>query len=160
MELAGIYYIKLWEGKGINPLYNSNGNIESILNTGDTYTIDNCQEIKFNYSIILNRNAKKAFSYNLEFFIYDLTDVNIDQILKFKQSIYGWYPEIYFYNNDRRFLNSPLSFDNSETPNNSNSFKASFSNVVPTRGELTKVDPITCEGIGCWIIENTFIVQI
>lgn len=44
MEQAGIYKITLYENKGVSILYNSDGSIYSLENTGDTIEITNEQK--------------------------------------------------------------------------------------------------------------------
>jgi len=158
-EQAGIYKINLYENKGLNLIYNDDGYIESITTTGQTISLTNCQEIKMDVEQVRNKNNKLSFIYNLEYFIFDLTFDKIDEILNLKSSIYGWMPELYFYNNNRKFVNEPLKYNNSELPNTSNSFTIKLFNVVPTTERFQNSVDKSGEGIGFWVIEDDFIVQ-
>ncbi len=159
MQQAGVNNITLYENKGLKTLYNIEGNIESITTTGQTLTINNYSQIKFKIEPQRDRNNTLVYNYILDYLLYDLTIVNINQVLDIKRSIYGFMPEIYYNNGDRVFINIPLIFEKNETPNNSNHFKISIQNRIPTKQKPITVSPIEGEGIGFWIIENTFIVQ-
>lgn len=158
MEQAGVYKIDLYEGKGINILYNNLVYVESVINSGLVYEIVNNDNIAFSVNRIRTNNNKLGYSYNLDYYIYNLTSESLDKIESLKSSIYGWYIKLHFYDGSIRFVNKLMVFQPQENERN-NYFKINLQSRVTNESKLLVFEQIEGEGIGYWIIEDTFVVQ-
>jgi hypothetical protein len=137
MEQAGIYKITLYENKGVSILYNSDGSIYSLENTGDTIEITNEQKPFMNITPNRSRNNKLSFTYNLNFNIYKISKTVTAEINQLKKSVYGWLAKINYYNQDIKFLNTPLFFDSSNINNNSaNYYPITLNNRTSSKQKL------------------------
>lgn len=159
MEQAGVYRIDLYERKNLNISYDSGGDIENIFTDGEILAIENRQIPVFSYRPEKTNNGEVGKIYTIRWFMYDISSTSLQEIANLKQSPYGWSPEIYFYNGQRKFIDAPFIFSGSTTPDNSNSFKINIANKAPYTDNMQAVTPIEGEGIGYWFVEADFVVQ-
>lgn len=131
-EQAGIYRLVLYENKDLGVVYNQDGSVQSLSNSGDVIEIENSDENTVGLGMTLtpkkSANNKLKYKHSITWSQFGLD--NSDVINTLKCSIYGWIPEIEFYNNKKSVLLNPIKFIESSINNNvSNSYEIALDNV-------------------------------
>lgn len=108
---AGTNNITLYENNELTFRFHDDtdrNKISALVTSGETIEIENDQRPAFNFEVLTNRNNRIMFSYELEWYIFDLTIESLEEIQTIKESIYGWCPLIEYYDGTRKFYNVPM----------------------------------------------------
>lgn len=148
---AGVNKIWLYEDNNLSFFYHDDtdlNKISALTTSGQTIEIDNCKEIEFDFDIIIGRNYKALYDYEIKFNRWELTIDTIEEIETIKESIYGWKVLILFYDGTYKFYDVPF-FCSEDAPievQESMVFQLTMSNRVPTTKKHLNYETIATLG--------------
>jgi hypothetical protein len=133
VEQSGIQLIELYENIGIVLLKDSEGNIESIVNSGRILTLNDCDNHLLNYTDeqILGSNNRIVHNYKLGFWVF-----NFDSFTELAElnTFFGWLPVITFKNGQKKLIKSPVFLPDEFQYNEANTqtYVLELTSQVPT----------------------------
>jgi len=139
MEQSGIYRIDLYENNGIQYVYQQDElEIYSVITSGEIISLTQCENNNLNFidkEVGKGRNLKHE--YEIAFYDYDLTDDTLDNI-ETLNNINGWIAVLYFRKQEKRILQVPLFFNQTELDIN----KTHYFEISLKTQQLTEKVPI------------------
>lgn len=132
---AGLYKLTLYEAKEIGIVYNSSGELVSIVNSGEILSFDTENNTEFADALESAFNNLVRNDYSIEFKLFGLDQISIVEQLN--NSIYGWVPVFEFMDTQDKALIVPFfGVSDGVKTNTSHSYKISLKPRKNTNVEL------------------------
>jgi uncharacterized protein (TIGR02145 family) len=143
-EQSGIEKIVLYENIDLTIVWANNTTIDSIITTGQTITLTDCEFLNYEDEAVIGANNKTLHDYTLFFRYFDLTLETIADIETLINT-YGWVPALFFRNGEKKVINTPFQLqqiDDLET-NVSHNWNQELKPDEPTEQELIPFNDTT-----------------
>jgi len=150
-EQSGIYKIELYENIDLAVIRDISGEIESILNNGNFYEFNDCENLSLNYTDKqkAGKNDVMLHEHSAIFSLFGFSESyeQLDQLA----SIFGYIPVFYFRNNQKKAILSPLFLTETKyNENNTQVYPLTLSSEKPTFEGLQNFAAVPI----VWILED------